>query len=48
MSVTGCDLTSHVADAAVLLQINFLDQLIIGDPSDYQDSYFSFQEVGLL
>jgi DNA repair protein RadC len=42
------ELTSRIAEAAALLQINFLDHIIIGSPSNLHDSYFSFQEAGLL
>ena len=42
------DLTRRIAEAAALLQVNFLDHLIIGRPSPHHEPYFSFQESGLL
>lgn len=42
------ELTRRVAESAALLQINFLDHLIVGRPSSQHEAYFSFQEAGLL
>ncbi|NNC87016.1 MAG: DNA repair protein RadC [Akkermansiaceae bacterium] len=42
------DLTSRLAEAAALLQINFLDHVIIGSPAETHEAYFSFREAGLL
>lgn len=42
------ELTSRVAEAAALLQVNFLDHVIIGRPGNAHDPYFSFKEAGLL
>jgi len=42
-------LTARIAEAAALLQISFLDHLIIGQPSSSHDcAFFSFREHGLL
>ena len=42
------ELTRRVAEAANLMQVRFLDHLIVGRPSKVHDSYFSFAEAGLL
>lgn len=44
------DLTRRIAEAANLLQIKFLDHVIVGSPreADEEDPYFSFREMGLL
>ena len=42
------DLTRRVAEAATLMQVRFLDHLIVGRPSNIHDAYFSFAEAGLL
>lgn len=42
------DLTRRLVEAAALLQVNFLDHLIVGRPSDQHEAYFSFQEAGLM
>lgn len=42
------ELTKRVASAAALLQVEFLDHLIIGKPSERNEGYFSFKEAGLL
>ena len=42
------DITRRLAEAASLLQLRFLDHLIVGRPSPQHDSYFSFTESGLL
>ena len=41
-------LTRQLADAAKLLQINFLDHIIIGLPDGGRVPYFSFREAGIL
>lgn len=40
--------TRRLADAAALLQIRFLDHVIIGRPMDGREAYFSFREAGLI
>jgi len=42
------DITRRLAEAASLLQIRFIDHLIVGRPSPQHDSYFSFAEAGLV
>ncbi len=42
------DLTKRLATAAALLQVAFLDHLIIGIQSQRNEGYFSFREAGLL
>ncbi len=41
-------LTRRLREAAELLQVNFLDHVIIGSPSDAHDAYYSFRESGVL
>jgi DNA repair protein RadC len=41
-------LTKRIAAGARILQINFLDHLIIGQATSNGPGYFSFQEAGLL
>ena len=41
-------LTRQLGDAAKLLQINFLDHIIIGLPDGGRAPYFSFREAGML
>ena len=41
-------LTRQLGDAAKLLQINFLDHIIIGLPDGGRVPYFSFREAGVL
>jgi DNA repair protein RadC len=41
-------LTRQLGDAAKLLQINFLDHIIIGLPEGGRVPYFSFREAGVL
>ena len=45
-----CDirLTRRLAEGAQILQINMLDHVIIGRPSNSQQGYFSFKEAGVL
>ena len=42
------ELTRRVAAAASLLQVEFLDHLIIGKASERNEGYFSFRDSGLL
>lgn len=41
-------LTRQLAEAARLLQINFLDHVILGTPDGGRSPYFSFREAGCL
>ena len=41
-------LTKRIASGARILQINFLDHVIVGQAIAGQSGYFSFQEAGLL
>jgi len=41
-------LTRRVAECARLLQIQFLDHLILGSPQEGRTGYFSFKEAGVL
>lgn len=41
-------LTRRLTEAADLLQINLLDHVIIGNPSDSELPYYSFKEAGVL
>lgn len=41
-------LTAKLRDGATLLQINFIDHVIIGTPSPTRQAYFSFRDAGLL
>ena len=45
-----CDmrLTRGLAEGAVILQLNMLDHVIIGQPCNSQQGYFSFKEAGLM
>lgn len=47
-SQTDHSLTRRLAEAAELLQIKFLDHLIIGAPGPNSAGYFSFKEAGVL
>src|SRR3989440_975245 len=47
-SQTDHSLTRRLAEAAELLQIQLLDHIIIGVPSDTAPGYFSFKEAGVL
>ncbi len=40
--------TSRLRSAADVLQVRFLDHLIIGEASEHHPAYFSFRESGLL
>ena len=41
-------LTRRVAECARMLQIQFLDHLVIGSPGQDRLGYFSFKEAGIL
>ena len=41
-------LTRRVAECARMLQMQFLDHIIVGSPSDGRPGYFSFKEAGIL
>jgi DNA repair protein RadC len=41
-------LTKRIASGSRILQIKFLDHVIVGQPIDDRPGYFSFQEAGLL
>lgn len=47
-SQTDHSLTRRLAEAAELLQIKFLDHIIIGAPGERSPGYFSFKEAGVL
>jgi len=47
-SSADLDFTLQVRDAACLLQIEFLDHVILGAPGEGRDSYYSFKEAGYL
>ncbi len=40
--------TRQLRDAAVIIGIDLLDHVIVGDAADYPPGYYSFQEAGLL
>jgi len=41
-------LTRRISDSALILQIRFLDHVIVGQPAADRPPYFSFKESGLL
>jgi DNA repair protein RadC len=41
-------LTRRVAECAHMLQIQFLDHIIVGSPAEGRPGYFSFKEAGML
>ena len=41
-------ITRRIADAAKLMQIKFLDHVIVGEPAPGRCPYFSFREAGLV
>ena len=47
-SVADERVTRRIKDAAALMQICFLDHLIVGRPSPGRNPYYSFREAGLL
>ena len=42
------DLTRRIEEVANILQIKFLDHVILGAPGESDEPYFSFREMGLL
>jgi DNA repair protein RadC len=40
--------TRRMIDAAALMQIRFLDHVIVGEPAPGRSSYFSFREAGII
>ena len=47
-SESDLQLTKQIAAGAELLQISFLDHVIVGRQTAYRPGYFSFEEAGLL
>ena len=47
-SETDLRLTRRVAECARMLQIQFLDHIILGSPREGQAGYFSFKEAGII
>jgi DNA repair protein RadC len=41
-------LTRQIKEASLILRINFLDHVIVGQPAPGQTGYFSFKETGLI
>jgi len=41
-------LTRRIAECARMLQVQFVDHLIVGSPQDGRPGYFSFKEAGIL
>lgn len=41
-------ITRRLIDAAALMQVRFLDHIIIGKPAAGRDSYYSFREAGII
>jgi DNA repair protein RadC len=41
-------LTRRISEAARILQIQFLDHVIIGQPMNDRQGYFSFKEAGII
>lgn len=39
-------MTANIAEAAALLQVRFVDHIIIGTQADYRNPYYSFREQG--
>jgi DNA repair protein RadC len=40
--------TRRVGEASNLLQIRFIDHVIVGDPAPGRSPYYSFREAGLI
>jgi DNA repair protein RadC len=47
-SAADLQLTKRIAEGARILNINFLDHVIVGQPIGGRPGYFSFQKAGLL
>jgi RadC-like JAB domain len=47
-SEADLQLTRRILAGAHILEINFLDHVIVGQPMEGRRGYFSFQEAGLL
>jgi DNA repair protein RadC len=47
-SAADLQLTKRIAEGARILNINFLDHVIVGQPIGSRLGYFSFQKAGLL
>jgi DNA repair protein RadC len=47
-SAADLQLTKRIAEGARILTINFLDHVIVGQPTGGRPGYFSFQKAGLL
>ena len=47
-SAADLQLTKRIAEGARILNVNFLDHVIVGQPSCGRPGYFSFQKAGLL
>lgn len=47
-SRADCQVTQRVAEAATLMQVRFVDHLIIGKPDAGRLPYYSFREAGLI
>ncbi len=47
-SSADLDFTLQVRDAARLLQVEFLDHVILGTPGEGREAYYSFKEAGYL
>jgi len=41
-------ITRRINEAANLMQLKFLDHVIVGEPSPGRSPYFSFREAGLV
>jgi DNA repair protein RadC len=41
-------LTRRISESAAILQIRFLDHIIVGQPAAARSPYFSFKESGIL
>jgi len=41
-------LTGRISEAARILQIQLLDHVIIGQPMNGRQGYFSFKEAGII
>jgi DNA repair protein RadC len=41
-------MTARIREASKIMQIRFVDHIIIGRPSSDRQSYYSFREAGLV